>query len=81
MDTPPRGPARSTDYDSRPPVARVLLTAAEHIDRSRREDVRRCCRAVSPTVESVRRALAILRPRDKDGGWGWFGRELARISG
>lgn len=81
-DTAPRGRPRTTiDPASLPTVARVLLTAADAIPAASREEVRRACRNVSPTVASVGRALAILRPRDKDGGWGWFGRALAKESG
>lgn len=35
----------------------------------------------APTVDTLRPMLSAIRPGDKDGGWGWFGRELNRISG
>ncbi len=33
--------------------------------------------AESPLVLTLAPILAVIRPGDKDGGWGWFGRQLA----
>lgn len=82
--TPRRGRPRTAinpaKLASLPPVARVLLAAGESVPAEQREEVRRNCRGLNPTVASVARALTILRPKDADGGWGWFGRELAKTN-
>lgn len=72
----PRGRPRAALSPALPPVVRILLTAAEC--HSQREEVRRACRGNNPTFASLEKALAILRPKDKDGGWCWLGRELGK---
>lgn len=89
--TPRRGrPPANIDPATLPPVARVLRAglASRGITSSvavaaatgipARTAVHLLTGTVDPRVTTVGAILRAIRPGDKDGGWGWFGRELAK---
>jgi len=84
----PRGrPPAAIDPAALPAVARVLrqgidarrlsLSAAAGLAGVLPSTLHRTLTGPDPGVRVVGRVLRVIRPADKDGGWGWFGRQLA----
>lgn len=88
---PPRGrPSAAINPADLPDVARVLRP---HLTPAVRTAIREThglgvatlhgitAGTIDPRISTLRAILATIRPGDRDGGWGWFGRALAKAAG
>lgn len=84
-EAPRRGrPPATVDLASLPIVARVLRPHLESADARTMTGLPAATLSEflnghlpNPGFNTLRQLIAGIRPLDKDGGWGWFGRQLA----
>jgi hypothetical protein len=85
-DAPRRGrPPAVIDLATLPPLARVLRPHLDTTERRQATGVPNAIlsdlingRTADPRVSTLAAVLAAIRPEDKDGGWGWFGRMMVK---